>query len=238
MSAEGRCTHTPQGGFNGRIWRANLDGTGLEAIVSGLQRPRDVALDVTEGRVYWVDETAGALQGANLDGSDVQTVASGLDAPDSLAIVAVPPNEPPDCDSATADPQEIWPPDHRVVPIEITGVTDPDGDPVTIVADQILQNEPVKGMGSGSTAPDAVLVPLVVRAEREGGGSGRIYVIDFTADDGQGGVCEGTVTVCVPNSRASGDCDGPLYDSTACGIGFELALLLPPIMLLRRRLRS
>jgi hypothetical protein len=42
------------------------------------------------------------------------------------------PNQPPDCSEAYPSIQEIWPPNHKYVDIEIMGVTDPDGDPVTI----------------------------------------------------------------------------------------------------------
>ena len=123
-------------------------------------------------------------------------------------------NEPPDCSNSSADPDEIWPPNHEFVPVDITGVTDPDGDVVTFSVGGVFQNEPVEGRGSGDTSPDAVLDPLEVRAEREDRGNGRVYHIDFTADDGNGETCEGTVTVCVPH-RPSGDgCDGPLFDST------------------------
>ena len=43
---------------SGIIYRANLDGSGLEPIVTGLKQPRDVALDLFAGRVYWVDEAS------------------------------------------------------------------------------------------------------------------------------------------------------------------------------------
>ncbi len=46
----------------GRIWRADLDGTDIESMVSGLQRPSDVAIDTTEGRMYWIDSDAGRIQ--------------------------------------------------------------------------------------------------------------------------------------------------------------------------------
>jgi hypothetical protein len=135
-------------------------------------------------------------------------------APSSSTIVV--PNAPPDCSSAAADPDEIWPPDHQLIPIEIIGVTDPDGDPVSLIVDGVFQNEEVIGRGSGQTSPDASLSPLEVRAEREGGGSGRVYQIDFTADDGNGGACESTVNVCVPHDQESGNgCEGTLFDSTS-----------------------
>jgi len=104
-----------------------------------------------------------------------------------------------------------------MTPISITGVTDPNGDPLTIMATSIFQDEPVLGPGSGNTSPDAILSPLTVRSERSGKGDGRVYHIDFMADDGNGNTCTGTVQVCVPHDQGQGSqCvdGGPLYDST------------------------
>ncbi len=52
----------------GKIWRMNLDGSGLEAIVTGLDDPYAIALDLGAGKIYWVDN-AGNVSRANLDGT-------------------------------------------------------------------------------------------------------------------------------------------------------------------------
>jgi hypothetical protein len=130
----------------------------------------------------------------------------------------------PDCSSAVPSVATLWPPNHKFVPITITGVTDADGDPLTITIDSIFQDEPVDAKGSGNTAPDGKGVgtdTAEVRSERSGSkkvpGNGRVYHIGFTADDGNGGTCSGTVKVCVPHDKSGDECvdDGPLYDSTA-----------------------
>ncbi len=82
--------HAPASTFGGRIWQANLDGTGLVVIVPGLQRPRDLALDLGGGKIYWVDESTKKIQNANLDGSGVADVVGLLDSPDSLALLFEP----------------------------------------------------------------------------------------------------------------------------------------------------
>lgn len=53
----------------GNIWRCNLDGSNLEAIVNNLTDPYGIALDVAAGKVYWVDDL-GNVSRANLDGSN------------------------------------------------------------------------------------------------------------------------------------------------------------------------
>ena len=56
-----------------------------------------------------------------------------------------------------------------------------------------------------------------VRAERVGGGNGRVYKIDFTANDQSGAVCTGYVVIDVPNNEGETGGpidDGPFYDST------------------------
>src|SRR3990172_2524995 len=141
---------------------------------------------------------------------------------DGCSQVCLIENEAPICSGALADPGTLWPPNHVLVPIGISGVTDADGDPLTITATSVTQDEAVtgKGIGSGNTSPDAALSPLTVRSERNGNpktpGNGRVYHVAFTADDGQGGSCNGTVAVCVPHDqRPDVTCvdDGPIYNS-------------------------
>jgi len=141
----------------------------------------------------------------------------------TTATIGPPLNLPPDCSAAATDPSEIWPPNHKLVSVAITGVTDADGDSVAVTVDGVSQDEAVSsnGNGAGNTTPDATLEPLAVRAERNGNtktpGDGRVYHIDFTADDGNGGVCTGSTTVCVPHDQGGNSTcvdGGPLHDST------------------------
>jgi hypothetical protein len=56
-----------------KIQRVNLDGTGLEDLVtSGLLAPRGIALDVGGGKMYWTDAGSSMIQRANLDGRSVE----------------------------------------------------------------------------------------------------------------------------------------------------------------------
>ena len=133
----------------------------------------------------------------------------------------LPANYPPDCTNALPSISEIWPPNHKLVPISIVGVTDPDvGDTVTITINAITQDEPVNGLGDGDTAPDGFGIggsSALVRAERSGLGNGRVYVISFTANDPIGATCTGSVSVCVPHDQKPGHIcidDGQNYDST------------------------
>jgi hypothetical protein len=131
-------------------------------------------------------------------------------------------NQPPDCSEAIANMDELWPPNHKYVDIHIIGVTDPDGDPITITIDAITQDEEVnaKGKGDGNTSPDGIGVGTdfaSVRSERQGTGNGRIYEISFLAMDDKGGECTGFVQLCVPHDqRPEHVCidDGQDYDST------------------------
>jgi hypothetical protein len=134
-------------------------------------------------------------------------------------------NQPPDCSQAEASIDNIWPPNHKFVEISVIGVTDPDGDPITITIDAISQDEPVDTFGDGSFTPDGQGVgteTAEVRAERSGtkkvAGNGRVYHIAFTASDDKGAECHGEVLVGVPHDQGQGNIpidDGPIYDSTA-----------------------
>ena len=95
-------------------------------------------------------------------GNDLRTLAS---AP--LTILE-PPNQPPVCDSAAATMPSLWPPNHKYALVGVRGVTDPNGDPVTIRILGVTQDEGVLEAGSGNTCPDAIVKgdSVQIRAER------------------------------------------------------------------------
>ncbi len=132
-------------------------------------------------------------------------------------------NTPPVCSAASPSIDILWPPQHQFVAVEVLGVTDPNGDAITITIDSIFQDEPVNVADDGddgNTAPDGQGIGTSiaeVRAERAGLGNGRYYHILFTADDGYGGTCSGEVLVGVPVSKGAEGApvdDGALFDST------------------------
>ncbi|HEY3158876.1 MAG TPA: tandem-95 repeat protein [Vicinamibacterales bacterium] len=173
-------------------------------------------------------------------------VNDGLsDSPsDEVLVNVLNVNDPPACNLARPSINTLWPPNHKLVPIEILGVTDPQKDNVKIRITRVTQDEPVRrarrsddrdddddrdhkddrdedddddgGRGDLNTSPDAVIQgsSLLLRAERSAKGDGRVYMIRFVAD-GQGGSCKGTVTVGVPRSKNRAPIDsGQRYDST------------------------
>jgi hypothetical protein len=141
-----------------------------------------------------------------------------------------PPPPPPttvsiSCDGAALSQGMIWPPDHKMVPLTIVGVTtDPSLMPygITITITGIYQDEPVNALGSGNTAPDGMITnsgsTALVRAERAGPGTGRIYYITFTATDASGGSCgPKTLQAYVPHDQGQGYAPidtGVQYNST------------------------
>ena len=68
-----------------KIQRADLDGSNIKTLVTGLDTPDGIALDVDEGKIYWADLNAGKIQRANLDGSDVKTIIAGERDPNDPA---------------------------------------------------------------------------------------------------------------------------------------------------------
>ena len=71
-----------------RIQRSNLDGSGVEDLVTtGLENPWGIALDVSGGKMYWTDKDTDKIQRSNLDGSGVEDlVTTGLDDPLGIAL--------------------------------------------------------------------------------------------------------------------------------------------------------
>ncbi len=77
--------------YDGTIKRANIDGTSVETLVSGLQTPFGIALDLTGQRVYWTDMETGKIQYAGLDGSGLTDLQiDGLVGPRGIIIAPIP----------------------------------------------------------------------------------------------------------------------------------------------------
>ena len=142
----------------------------------------------------------------------------GASASDPSHYLGTDVNDPPKC-NAKPSLASLWPPNHKMVDIDILGVTDPNGDPVTVRIEGITQDELVNEKGDGNTGPDGAGVgtsTAQVRAERSGLGDGRVYAIRFSARDNRGGSCSGSVFVGVPHDqRGTPPVDsGQVYDST------------------------
>ena len=66
--------------YTDKIQRANLDGSNIEDLVTGIHAPRGIALDIESGKMYWMDifytDVVGPskIQRANLDGSNVEDI--------------------------------------------------------------------------------------------------------------------------------------------------------------------
>lgn len=144
------------------------------------------------------------------------TVDDGLATDtDEVSINVLDINGPPECELAEANPADLWPPNHKLVTVEIINLADPDDDQVSITMTEVTQDEPISGLGDGDTSPDAFIWDDVfLRVERSGLGNGRVYQVSFTAVDDFGNSCTGTVSICVPHDKKS-SCvdDGQIYNS-------------------------
>ena len=182
-------------------WAWDLDGNGTPdatgSAAYGATAPATAAF-TTEG-VYDLTFTV--------------TDADGASGQDTVRIAVL--NHAPDCTAAAPSLARLWPPNNKFVSVAIGGITDAEGDALTLAITGIRQDELV---GKGNSAPDGKGIGAAtaeLRAEKLGSGNGRFYHVSFTASDGHGGACTGVVRVAVPHDQAkpAGD-GGPLYDST------------------------
>ena len=72
--------------WEGTIRRANFDGSEVETLITGLQDPFDLALDLFAHKMYWTSLQGGTIQRADLEGTNVETLITGLEAPADIAL--------------------------------------------------------------------------------------------------------------------------------------------------------
>lgn len=115
---------------------------------------------------------------------------------------------PPVITSVKATPAVLWPPNHKMVNIQVSVVATDTCGPTTWKIISVTSNEPVNGLGDGDTGPDWMITgphTVQLRAERSGKGNGRVYTITVQAQDASGNLsATRTATVFVPKSQGKG----------------------------------
>ncbi|MBN2555864.1 MAG: ExeM/NucH family extracellular endonuclease, partial [Anaerolineales bacterium] len=105
----------------------------------------------------------------------------------------------------TLTPDVLWPPNHQYVEVEAAVGAADNVDPAPVITFiSVASNEPDNGEGDGNTVDDIIVVDdfhFLLRAERAGGGSGRIYTVYYAAEDACGNVTLGSATVTVPRAH-------------------------------------
>jgi uncharacterized repeat protein (TIGR01451 family) len=89
-----------------------------------------------------------------------------------------------------------------------------------VVISQATSDEIENGGGDGNTSNDIVIAPdcksLQLRAERQGGGDGRVYKVTLKVMDSGGNVATAVRTIIVPNSGSSATDSGVHYTVNGC----------------------
>jgi hypothetical protein len=130
--------------------------------------------------------------------------------------------------SVSVVPNKLWPPNHRMVPVEATAQAVDLCGPTTTVLAAVVSSEPddVAGLEDGSTTGDIQGVEIgtlelsfELRAERSGTGNGRVYVATYRATDVTGNSSEASATVMVPHHEGTGGAEPLLMSAVETAAG-------------------
>ena len=121
-------------------------------------------------------------------------------------VIEVVDTTPPEITSIAASPDVLPVPNHKLVEVQVlvTAVDACDPEPPECRITGIICNEADDGKGDGHTAADSVITgPLtaMLRAERSGKGTGRIYTITVECVDASGNAATATTFVTVRHDR-------------------------------------
>ena len=106
--------------------------------------------------------------------------------------------------SVSADPNVLWPPNHKMRAVTVSVDASDVCSGVSCKIISVSSDEDENGKGDGNTSPDYEItgdLTVDLRAERSGLGDGRVYTITVECTDGSGNSSESTVTVGVPHDQ-------------------------------------
>ena len=108
----------------------------------------------------------------------------------------------------SVDPDTLWPPNHKMVPITAEVVAMDNCPGVSFTLTDLVSDEPDNGKADGNTVNDIqdadIGTPDLVfslRSERAGNGDGRVYTATYIATDGSGNEAEDSGAVTVPHNQ-------------------------------------
>ncbi|MEO8682229.1 MAG: HYR domain-containing protein, partial [Vicinamibacterales bacterium] len=141
-----------------------------------------------------------------LGSTDVTCVAADRAGNQASAhfTVTVSDTTPPVIGPVVPSQSSLWPPNHKMVAISLVASATDAVSAATCAISHVSSSEPDNGLGDGDTANDIVITgPLRVelRAERRGGGPGRVYTIQVRCTDAAGNAASSSTTVAVPSSN-------------------------------------
>ena len=137
------------------------------------------------------------------------SVSDGFGAPVTCSTtVAVIDTLPPVFTSASVTPNVLWPPNHKLIPVQVTATATDVCGTVSTMIKSITSNQSPNGKGSGHTSRDWKItgdLTADIRAERTGKDKGgRIYTITVEATDEAGNIADTNLFVTVPHDQSGG----------------------------------
>ena len=131
------------------------------------------------------------------------TNAEGNTATCSFDVI-VSDTEPPVITGLSDTYPSMWPANHKMIPFHFEYSASDNCEGLITNAINVSSNEPVNGLGDGDMAPDWMIIDehnILLRAERSGKGTGRVYTINIVSTDASGNSSYKMVTVAVPHDQ-------------------------------------